>query len=349
MSSPPIVPNNIRLTAAPSSVGLVQRARRTRIVILALALGVAWAILPFLPGLLGAGVLTVLAAPTHRSIAARVGERTSALLLSIGLLLLLVVPALLLLAAGIQQAPAALHRVVESRAFARLAAVQIGTIDIGVEITGAGRNAIAWVSGHALGAAGTVTETVLNLLIGFVGLYYLLPKRAAVWGHVRRLIPFPSSEADDLAERFTSITRAALLSIAATALSQGLTVGLAFALVGLPNPFFWGVATGMASILPILGSALIWLPGVIVLLLDDHIGAAITLGLIGLVICSNVDNIIRLFIFRRMSGVHPMASLVGAFAGVKVLGILGIFLGPLALTYCLELFALHEAEFDGSG
>ena len=315
---------------------------------LALALGVAWACLPFLPGLLGAGVLAVIAAPAHRSIAARVGERTSALLLSIGLLLLLVVPALLLLAAGIQQAPAALQHVLESRAFARLAAVQIGTIDIGVEITGAGRNAIAWVSGHVLAAAGTVTETVLNLLIGFVGLYYLLPARAAVWGHVRRLIPFPSSEADDLAERFTSITRAALLSIAATALSQGLTVGLGFVLVGLPNPFFWGVATGMASILPILGSALIWLPGVVVLLLDDRIGPAITLGLIGLVICSNVDNIIRPFIFRRMSGVHPMASLVGAFAGVKVLGILGIFLGPLALTYCLELFALHEAEFGAS-
>ena len=315
---------------------------------LVLAVGVAWASLPFLPGLLGAGVLAVLAAPAHRSIAARIGERTSALLLSIGLLLMLVVPALLLLAAGIQQAPAALQNALESQAFTRLAAVQIGTIDIGVEITEAGRNAIAWVSGHALGAAGMVTETVLNLLIGFVGLYYLLPARAAVWRHVRRLIPFPSYEADDLAERFTSITRAALLSIAATALSQGLTVGLGFVLVGLPSPFFWGVATGMASILPILGSALIWVPGVVVLLLDDRIGSAITLGLIGLVICSNVDNVIRPFILRRMSGVHPMASLVGAFAGVKVLGILGIFLGPLALTYCIELFALHEAEFGAS-
>ena len=320
-------------------------AGRARIALAALALGVAWACLPFLSGLLGAAVLCVIATPAHRVLAPKVGERTSALLLTIGSFLLLAAPALLLLAAAIQQAPIALQRTLESTAFARLAALHVGPVDVGVQITEAGKTLVAWGSSRAIAAAGGVTRVVLNLLIGLLGFYYLLPAGPALWRRARRLIPFSSSGADRLAERFTSITRAALLSIVATALSQGLTVGLGFLLVGLPNPFFWGVVTGVVSILPIFGSALIWVPGVAVLFLDGRMGPAITLGIIGFVISSNVDNLILPIIYRRVSGMHPMTSLLGAFAGVKMLGIFGLLLGPLALTYCFELYSLYEAEY----
>jgi predicted PurR-regulated permease PerM len=314
-------------------------------VLAVLALGVAWACLPFLSGLLGAVVLCVIAMPAHRVLAPKVGERTSALLLTMCSSLLLVVPALFLLAAAIQQAPIALQRTMESVAFARLAALHVGPVDIGAQITSAGRTLVAWGSSRAITAASSVTRVVLNQLIGLVGFYYLLQAGPALWRRARRLIPFSSYGADRLAERFTSITRAALLSIVATALSQGLTVGFGFLFVGLPNPFFWGVMTGVVSILPILGSALIWIPGVAVLVLDGQMGQAITLGIIGFVISSNVDNLLLPIIFRRVSGVHPMTTLLGAFAGMRMLGIIGLLLGPLALTYCLELYLLYEAEY----
>ena len=320
--------------------------RRLRVLIVVLALAVAWACLPFLPGLLGAGVLALLGTPAHRRLARAVGERTSALLLTVTALLLIATPALLLLAAAIQEAPGALQRVLESGAFARLATLRFGSMDVGAEITRVGRAALTWGSGQAVAVAGGATHAVLNLLIGLVGFYYLLPAGPALWLRARRMIPSTPAATDHLAERFSSITRAALLSITATALSQGITVGLAFLVVGLSNPLFWGVITGMVSILPILGSALVWFPGVIVLFLDGRSGAALTLGLIGVVICSNVDNVIRPFIFRRVSGVHPMVSLLGAFAGVKAMGLIGLLIGPLALTFFLELLAVHELEFE---
>ena len=77
-----------------------------------------------------------------------------------------------------------------------------------------------------------------------------------------------------------------------------------------------------------LGSALVWTPAVVVLLLDARPGAALTLALIGVIISSNVDNVIRPFIYRRVSGLHPMATLLGAFAGMQLLGLLGFVLGP---------------------
>ena len=336
---------------AVTAAGLPRRPalRRVRVLILVLALAVAWASLPFLPGLLGAGVLAVLGSPAHRVLSRKIGTRASALCVTLLALMLIAAPVLSLLATAIQQAPSALGRVRDSAEYARLATLHVGSVNVGAELENAAGAALTWASTRAIAAAGNVTNGVLNLLIALVGLYYLLPAGPRLWRRVRRLLSGAPDDTNLLATRFSEITRAALLSIVATALSQGLTVGLAFAMVGLSNPLFWGVITGMVSILPILGSALVWFPGVIVLFLDGRTGAALTLGIVGVVICSNVDNVIRPFIFRRVSGMHPMVSLLGAFAGVKALGLIGVLVGPLVLTLFLELLELHETELAGNG
>jgi predicted PurR-regulated permease PerM len=313
-----------------------------------LALGVAWASLPFLPGLMGAVVLAVLVAPPYRRVAPRLGVRRSAFILTIGAALLLVAPAALVITSVIQQAPLALKHAVESDVFARLGALQIGPLDVGAQLEEAGRGLIAWISTRTVMIAGSLTRALLNLLLAVVGLYYLLPSGPALWRRVRAFIPFSVEGTDRLAEQFTSITEAALLGIIVTAITQGVTVGLAFLLVGLPNALLWGAVTGLVSVLPILGSAIVWVPGVVVLASSGRPIAALVLALIGLVIASNVDNVIRPVIYRRVSGLHPMAGLLGAFAGMELFGLLGLVLGPLAIEYCLELVRLYEAEYLGS-
>jgi predicted PurR-regulated permease PerM len=96
------------------------------------------------------------------------------------------------------------------------------------------------------------------------------------------------------------------------------------------------------SVLPLLGSALVWLPGVAILLIQHRIGAAIVLGILGGALASNIDNVVRLFVYRRVSGIHPMLTLVGAFAGVRLFGVVGAFLGPLILSYVFELIEVYE-------
>jgi len=325
-----------------------QRARRARIAIGVLAAGVAWASLPFLAGLLGAVVLAVLLAPPYRRLAPRIGPRRAAMLLAFASALLLAAPIALVLAWVIGQAPHVLQQVASSAAFARLADLRVGPLDVGAQLADAGRAAVAWGSRTLVGAAAGVTRTTLNLLLAAVGLYYLLPDGPALWRRVRAFIPFSSEGADHLAERFTSVTEAAIIGIVVTAIAQGLTVGLGVWAVGLPNPALWGAMTAVVSILPILGSALVWVPGVVVLLLAERPGAALALGLIGGLIASNVDNVIRPLIYRRVSGLHPMAGLLGAFAGVELFGLLGLVLGPLAIAYCLELIRLYEMEYGAA-
>jgi predicted PurR-regulated permease PerM len=324
------------------------RSRRARITIGVLAAGVAWASLPFLAGLMGAVVLAVLGAPAHRRLAPTLGTRRAAFLLAVVFSVLLVAPIALVLATVMREAPSLLQSMLASAAFARLGELRIGPLDIGAQITEAGRNVVSWGSGRAMAAAGSVTRAVLNLLLAVVGVYYLLPDGPALWRRLRGFIPFSAEGSDRIAERFASITEAAVLGIVATALTQGVTVGLGFWLVGLPNPVLWGGVTGLVSILPILGSSIVWVPAVAVLALDQRAGAALALGLIGAIISSNVDNVIRPVIYQRVSGLHPMASLLGAFAGMELFGLLGLVLGPLAIAYCLELVQLYEAEYPSS-
>jgi predicted PurR-regulated permease PerM len=330
---------------AESLARATQRSRRARIVIAVLVAGVAWASLPFLGGLLGAVVLAVLLAPVHRRLAPKIGTRRAALLLASASTLLLVAPIAFVLALSIQEGPQLFQRVLASATFARLSELRVGPLDVGAQIADAGRNVVRWSSSHLVGAASGVTRAVLNLLLAVVGLYYLLPERAALWQRLRVVIPFSPGGADHMAERFASVTEAALLGIFATSLGQGLTIGVGFWVVGLPNPLLWGAVTALASVLPILGSSLVWVPATATLLLSHRPGAALTLGLIGGVVASNVDNVIRPVIYRRVSGLHPMASLLGAFAGVEMFGLVGLVLGPLALAYCLELAALYEMEY----
>jgi predicted PurR-regulated permease PerM len=70
--------------------------------------------------------------------------------------------------------------------------------------------------------------------------------------------------------------------------------------------------------------------------------AALALALIGVAVASNIDNVARLVVFRRVSGIHPMLTLVGAFAGVRVFGAIGVFLGPLILSFMMELVRSYE-------
>jgi predicted PurR-regulated permease PerM len=310
-----------------------------------LAVGILYGARPFIPGLLGAAVLYVVSVPVYHRLLRRLGRGWAALVITIGVAILLVLPAIWLTAIALEQAPDAFTAVTKSDGFVQLSTLHIGPLDVGAQLSRIGEVLATWASRQALALVGGITRAILNLLIATVGLYYLLLSADALWKRLRPIIPFSAGGAEELRKRFGLVTQATLLGIAATGLAQGTTIGVAFWLVGLPNPVVWGTATAVASIFPILGSGLVWGPGVIVLIVGHRYGAAIALALVGGLIASNIDNVIRPLVYRRVSGVHPMATLVGAFAGVELMGLIGLLMGPLAISYLFELLDLYDAEY----
>jgi predicted PurR-regulated permease PerM len=141
------------------------------------------------------------------------------------------------------------------------------------------------------------------------------------------------------------VTTSTIIGTGLTAAIQGALLSLAFWVIGLPDAVFWGVVTMVFAILPLVGSGLVWGPAAIILLLDHRYTAAVGLALWGVLVVGNVEFAIRPMVFRRWAHIHPLITLVGALAGLPYFGLLGLLIGPLALSYFFELLKMYREEY----
>jgi predicted PurR-regulated permease PerM len=316
-----------------------------RTLIILLGAAVVYALLPFLSGFVGAAVLAIALSPAHERLSLHLGRRTSAVLTTIGAVILVLVPGAALVLSLLGQLPQVMHAVTQGTLLRELSTLQVAGIGLGAFADTVVNALVSWFSRQAGALLSSVTVATLNIIVAMFGLYYLLITRGAAWREIGLRLPFSAATVDLLATRFRTTTESMILGVVLTALAQGTVVGVAFAITGLPNAVFWGFMTACASILPVLGSSLVWLPGTLVLVADRRYGAAVTLGVIGLVIASQIDNLIRPLVYRRVSRTHPMVTLVGAFAGLRIFGLAGLLLGPLGISYLIELVQAYSIEF----
>lgn len=327
-------------------MALLQTPRdRAALIILALGVAILLALTPFISGLLGAAVLYVICIGTYRKLERATNVGIASALTLLAAVLLIALPLAWVVGLVIDRAPEVIRGVQNSALIDRLAQLRIGPYDVGAELARASGTALQWLSGQAIGFMGGAASATINLVIAFFGLYYMLHGSEQAWLRFRDYIPFSPKTADALREHFYSVTRATLLGTAIVAAAQGTIIGLGFRLVGLPDALFWGTMTAFVSILPVLGSGLVWIPAVIVLIVQGRYGAAVVLGVISWLVASNIDNLIRPLVYRRVSNIHPMITLVGAFAGIKYFGLPGLLLGPLAIAYFFELLRFYNVEY----
>src|SRR6185312_1782551 len=235
--------------------------------------------------------------------------------------------------------------VIRNPLLGRLRELKLGGMDLGPRLADLGTQVVGWIGSSAFGLVGTATRLALNLTISLFGLFYLLLRPGETWEAVRPYIPFSAKNTEKLRQGFRDVTTSTIIGTGATAAIQGFLVGLGFWLTGLPNAVFWGVVTMVFAILPVVGSALVWGPGALALILGHHALAGVLLAVGGAVIVGNVDYVIRPMVFRRWANIHPLITLVGALAGVPYFGILGLLIGPLALSYFFELVKMYREEY----
>ena len=319
---------------------------RAAFLIFMLGLGLAYALWPFSTGLIGAPVLYIMFAPIYRVLVRnRVKPGLAAALVILLGILLILGPGLSFLGVVANEAQDMAGGVIRSPLLSRLRELRIGPYDVGAQIESFGSSLVSWVGASAVGLIGTATRLGIQLTIAFFGLYYLLQAPDAAWRQVRPFIPFSGRNAEILRERFRDVTISTLIGTGLTASIQGLLVGLGFWVTGIPNALFWGVVTVIVAILPVVGSALVWGPGVAHLALEGRYGWAIALAIWGVVLVGNIDNVIRPMVFRRWAQIHPFITIIGAFAGIQYFGLLGLLIGPLAISYFFELIQMYRQEY----
>jgi len=177
--------------------------------------------------------------------------------------------------------------------------------------------------------------TVIALLTQFFMLrdgYRLLPI-------VRDLMPIPVAKTDALLARLRETVWAVFIGTVLVAAIQGTAMGIAFAVAGVPNALILGVVTFLMSIVPLLGSPVVYVPVGLGLLLQGNTTGAIGILLFGFLIVSNIDNALRPFLIGGRIDLHPMVIFFSILGGVLLFGPVGVMAGPMAVTI---LFALAE-------
>src|SRR5881392_1671864 len=320
--------------------------QRAALLVLLLGVALVIALTPYATGLIGIPVLYAVFTPVHEWLSLRVRPKLAASLVVALALFLIVVPGVSFAGLIVAQAQEIAGGVIRNPLLGRLRELKFGGMDLGPRLADLGAQVVAWIGSSAFGLVGTATRLALNLTISLFGLFYLLLRPGETWEAVRPYIPFSAKNTEKLRQRFRDVTTSTIIGTGLTAAAQGAILGLAFWIVGLPNALFWGVVTMVFGILPIVGSGLVWVPAAIALLIGNRPGPAALITLVGLFV-GNVDYILRPMVFRRWANIHPLVTLVGALAGVPYFGILGLLIGPLALSYFFELVKMYREEYLG--
>jgi len=322
---------------------------RAALVILVLGVALAIALTPFATGLIGVPVLYVILQPVHDRLAKHVRPVPAAVLVVVLALFLVLVPGVSFATLVITQAQEIASGVIQSPVLSGLSTLTIGDVNLGPQLASMGQQAATWIGSSAFSLVGTTLRLAINLLIALFGLYYLFLQPKNVWDGVLPYIPFSRANADKLRRRFRDVTISTIIGTGLSAALQGTLVGLALWALGFSNATFWGVIATALAVIPLVGTGLIWIPAAISLLLSHRPGAAVLLTIWGLGIVGNVGYVIQPMVFKRFAQIHPIVTLVGALAGIPYFGILGLLIGPLALSYFFELLKMYREEYLETG
>ncbi|HXF06506.1 MAG TPA: AI-2E family transporter [Blastocatellia bacterium] len=179
-------------------------------------------------------------------------------------------------------------------------------------------------------------------------LYFLFRDADALLSKIKELIPLPPSETDQVLHRMRETINATIYGGVAVALAQGFLGGIAFGFLGLPSPVIWGVVMFFFSFLPVVGASIIWVPAVIVLLAQGHVGKGLFLLVWGVAVISMADNLIRPLVIKSRIRLHTLLIFFSILGGVQVFGVIGLIMGPVVLSVALALVEIFRRKITPS-
>ncbi len=339
------------------------------LLLIAVLMFLVWRIVsPLWQPLLWAVLIGALLAPFTSRLAARIGDRPrlAAALVTAMTLLFFLLPVAVIGGAVAAQAAQLLHKLeghvptlesAQALDVSRLPWLQRAVDWIGEYtgvtlqqmqdwIVGGARNllqAIVSSSGSVvLGALGTLVSFLLMLFV----LFFVLRDGPRIAAQVVRLLPIEEQRRSRLYRHLIDVTRAVFMGIGLTALAQGVLLGIGWTFAGLPSPLLFGVLGVFFALVPLVGTALLWVPGALWLASQGQLGHAAFLAGWCVLVVGAVDNFLRPMLISGRAEVPTLAVFVGVMGGLSAFGFIGLFLGPIVLGLLVALFRFEVEELE---
>ena len=198
------------------------------------------------------------------------------------------------------------------------------------------------------GLSSATLGTVHFVFMAFVLLYsmfFFLMDGDKFMRRVLYYLPLNSSDENRMLEKFTSVTRATLKGTFIIGFLQGGLAGLAFFVVGIPNAVFWGAIMAVLSIIPSVGSALIWVPAAIILIANGQVAAGIGLVIFCGVLVGSLDNLLRPVLVGKDTKLHELMIFLSTLGGIFMFGVVGLFIGPIIASLFVTIWEIYGVAF----
>ncbi len=182
---------------------------------------------------------------------------------------------------------------------------------------------------------------LIRFLLILLSLYYFFKDGDRLFETLKEILPIRPKERDLFVSRFRQMVSATIYGGLLVAVIQGTLGGLAFWILGIPSPVLWGTAMGFLSLIPIGGTALIWVPTSIILLIQGAFAKGIILLVIGVFGITMVDNFLRPLLVGARTKIHPLLLFFSVLGGIQSFGMIGLVAGPLVATLCITLIEIY--------
>lgn len=194
---------------------------------------------------------------------------------------------------------------------------------------------------------GDATNFLVDFFLMLFVLFFLLRDHDKIIDAIRHILPLSRSQEDKLLDEVEQVSKSAVMGSFLTAIAQGIAGGIGMWLAGFPG-LFWGTMMGFASFIPVVGTALIWIPATVYLYLTGDSTWAIFLAIWSIAVVGSIDNLLRPLLMQG-SGNAGMSTLMIFFSllgGIHLFGLIGLIYGPLIFAITMVLFNIYEEEFQ---
>jgi predicted PurR-regulated permease PerM len=341
----------------------VQRAFFATLLI-GVTLAFLWLIRGFIQPIFWAVALGIVVYPLHAMLVPRVRNRESlAAILSVVIVVIVVILPLIGIGAAVTREAAGLYERLDegdlglqglyARAQQRMPSVTATIERFGLDpsrLESQLSNAAVTVSRFIAERAVAIGQDTLRATVFFFLMLYLLffflRDGPRMLDGVVHALPLGDHRERYLLRQFAAVSRATIKGTLVVGIVQGTIGGIAFAVLGIGAPVLWGVVMALLSILPAVGTALIWLPAAIALIVNGQVIGGIVLIAIGVLVIGSVDNVLRPILVGRDTRMPDYLILLATLGGLAGFGLAGIIIGPIIAAFFLSVWNMAEKEFS---
>ena len=191
---------------------------------------------------------------------------------------------------------------------------------------------------------GGISGFAVNVAVLVLILYFMLIGGSKMETYIYEILPFSKENKREVLKEINMIVTSNAIGIPLLAIIQGVIAMIGYWVFNAPSPFLFGFLTCFATIIPVVGTALVWLPLAVYMALTGDWVNALALTAYALIVITNVDNL-RFILQKKMADTHPLITIFGVIIGLSLFGFMGIIFGPLLISVFILCFSMFKKEY----